>query len=636
MIFPFARGIRARTLAIALMPALLVALLLIVLFTRQSLLDAENQLSLRARQAANHLAVAAEYGLGAGRWLVLERLAAQHRAQSGARYVGIHDARGSLIVSSGTAPAQGEQGLTVESAPVLIEPTDLPNDPFAQALDVEQGALRLGHVRVAFDDAPLRAAHDRLRLQGALTVLTSLLLITVLAWRASHSLSGQITALSRAVERFRGGILGERIPLRGSDDELDRLADGFNRMARTIRQDQEQLERRIAEATASLAREMESAERANRSKSRFLAAASHDLRQPIHALGLFVAALRERARDADILDLVEHIEAASHAVDALLNALLDISRLEAGVIESHIEDFPVARLFHALRRQFTLAARERGIELVFVDSRLALHSDPLLLERILTNLVANALRYTERGRVLVGCRRYGREVRIEVWDTGHGIPESQREAVFEEFVQLRNPERDRDKGLGLGLAIVARLARLLGHELELRSSVGHGSVFAIRVPRATQPWRAPPKAAPVIPTDPLHGVRVVLIDDEPEILEGTARLFAGWGVECIPADSAERAVARMESLRHAPDAVISDYRLRAGENGLEAVARLRARFGAHLPALLITGDTAPETLRHIANSGVPYLTKPLRPAKLRALLSQALREGGGAEAPKAG
>jgi signal transduction histidine kinase/FixJ family two-component response regulator len=622
----FARGIRARAMAIAVAPALLVALLLILLFARQTLQQAERQLSERAELAARHLAVAAEYGLGSGRWALLARLAAQHRAQGGALYVAIHDRSGALIAASGTPPAADAAHAVRGRAPVTIAPTDLPDDPFTQALALERGAMEVGHVSVVLDDAPVRRARREVWLHGALIVPVAAGLIALLAWRVSRPLAAQIHALTRTVENFREGALDERVAHGGTRDELDQLAAGFNRMAQTIQRDQEELARRVDHATASLAQEKESAIRANVAKSRFLAAASHDLRQPMHALGLFVAALKDRARDAETRELVEHIEASSQAMEALLNSLLDISRLEAGAIEPRLESFRVARLLHSLRRQFSMTARERGIELVVVESRLAIHSDPLLLERILSNLVSNALRYTERGRVLVGCRPRGAEVRIEVWDTGRGIPESQLDAVFEEFVQLHNPERDRDKGLGLGLAIVARLVKLLGHTLDFRSREGHGSMFAVCVPLASSVEDDRREAPREVIGNPLAGALVVMVDDEPEIVAGTGRLFDAWGMRATPAASGVEAMARLDALGAAPDVIVSDYRLREAETGVEVVERLRARYGAHIPALLVSGDTAPATLRALAGSGLPHLAKPLRPAKLRALLSQMLQE----------
>jgi signal transduction histidine kinase/FixJ family two-component response regulator len=625
----FARGIRVRALAIAVVPALLVALLLILLFARLTLHQAERQLSERAELAARHLAVAAEYGLGSGRWALLARLAAQHRAQSGALYVAIHDRSGALIAASGTLPAPDVSNVVRARASVAILPTDLPDDPFAQALALERGALEVGSVSVILDDAPIQQARREVWLRGAFVVLAAAGLIALLAWRVSRPLAGQIHALTLAVENFRAGALDERVAHRESRDELDQLAAGFNRMAQTIQQDQEELTRRVEHATASLAQEKETALRASAAKSRFLAAASHDLRQPMHALGLFVAALKDRMGDGEARDLVEHIEASSQAMEALLNSLLDISRLEAGVIEPRLESFPAARLLSSLQRQFSMTARERGIELVIVESRLAIRSDPLLLERILSNLVSNALRYTDRGRVLVGCRRRGAQVHVEVWDTGRGIPESQHEAVFEEFVQLHNPERDRDKGLGLGLAIVARLVKLLGHRLDFHSREGHGSMFAVRAPLATQgeeDKRATPRE---FIGNPLAGALVALVDDEPEIVAGTSRLFDAWGMRTVTAADGLEAMARLDALGAAPDVIVSDYRLREAETGIEVVERLRARYGAHIPALLVTGDTAPDTLRLIGASGLPHLSKPLRPAKLRALLTHMLGEARG-------
>jgi CheY-like chemotaxis protein len=278
-----------------------------------------------------------------------------------------------------------------------------------------------------------------------------------------------------------------------------------------------------------------------------------------------------------------------------------------------------------LAKQFGALAAEKQLKLRIRPCSAVLYSDPLLVERILVNLISNAIRYTDDGGVLVGCRRRGRMVRISVIDTGRGIPPDQQESVFQEFVQLHNPARDRSKGLGLGLAIVSRLGRLLGHRVELRSRPGRGSTFSIEIPTgdARLVQAALPAAAPAqIPADAL----VLLVDDEPAILRGMAELFDNWNIDLVTAHSAAEAELWLASLGRVPDVIVSDYRLPDDSDGIAVVARLRRGFRRDIPAILVTGDTAPDTILRITHAGFPLLHKPLRPAKLRALLTHLIQQ----------
>jgi len=370
---------------------------------------------------------------------------------------------------------------------------------------------------------------------------------------------------------------------------------------------------------------MDMAERANHAKSRFFAAASHDLRQPLHALTLFVAALKARSQQTETQNLVDNIEASTATMEQLFNALLDISRLDAGTIEAHPLHFRLHDLLLDLDKQFGALATEKRLRLRFRPCDITLFSDPLLIERILVNLISNAIRYTDDGGVLIACRRRGRMLRLSVIDTGRGIPLDQQESVFQEFVQLHNPARDRNKGLGLGLAIVSRLGRLLGHRVELRSRPGHGSVFSIDVPLGdAQLIKAHTAAASpgFIPDDAL----VLLVDDESAILRGMAELFDNWHIDLVTAHSADEAVQWLDSIGRVPDVIVSDYRLPDDTDGIEVVARLRQKYGPDIPAILVTGDTAPDTILRISQAGFPLLHKPLRPAKLRALLTHLIRQ----------
>lgn len=354
------------------------------------------------------------------------------------------------------------------------------------------------------------------------------------------------------------------------------------------------------------------AEEANAAKSRFLAAASHDLRQPLQAISLFTHAVAQDAGAGRASDsaLVGKLQSSCESLEALLDSLLDLSRAEAGVLKAEIRDVPLQPVFESIRREFTDQAASLGLRLRVVPTGRSVRSDPALLERMLRNLVANALRYTEQGAVLVGCRLHGGRLRIEVRDSGIGIPDAFRTEIFREFYQIDNPERDRSKGLGLGLAIVKALAQQLGHTLDLRSAPGRGSVFAIELDAgATAPMA---EAAHLQLPDRLRGRLVAVIDDEAMIREALAHLLTGWGCEVVAGEDADDVIAGLSG--RVPAIVLADRRLRGGRLGTDEIARLRSCFGP-VPALLITGDTAPEAT---TDTEFRLLRKPVQGFRLRA------------------
>ncbi len=391
-----------------------------------------------------------------------------------------------------------------------------------------------------------------------------------------------------------------------------------------------ELRARTSELTRSV-EELENKSRqleyANAAKSRFLAMASHDLRQPLHALGLFVAHLRMPLKPAERAKTVERVDAAVREMTEMFNALLDISKLDAGVLVPKIVEFSIARLLQKIETTFEQTAREKGLRLRVMRSDAWVRSDPLLLERILLNLVSNAMRYTLRGGVVVGCRWRGEMLGIEVWDSGPGIPEDHRQSIFGEFFQLPSSERDRYGGLGLGLAIVDRLRRLLNHEIELTSTVGRGSRFAILVPMAAERLtsvetvRSPHPAAFAV-----EGKLILVIDDAPIVLEGTSRLLGKWGYSVVTADSDEAALIQLTEREQRPDLIISDYHLANGKTGIEAIERIDAAFGASIPTILISGDTAPDRLRDARDKGYILLHKPVDPMRLRAVMHQLFKD----------
>jgi signal transduction histidine kinase/ActR/RegA family two-component response regulator len=408
------------------------------------------------------------------------------------------------------------------------------------------------------------------------------------------------------------GELGVRLHVE-TGDELESLAEDFNYMAERLAESYAGLEKKVAERTEELIA-------ANRAKSRFLAAASHDLRQPMHALGLFVTQLKERSGNSDTLPLIERVESAVTALQGLLDALLDVSRLDAGVVTPNIADFSANSLLERIETAFAAEADAKELRFRVRRSRCTLRSDPVLLERILINLVANALRYTTTGGILVGCRSRGEHVRIEVWDTGIGVDPEHQQAIFQEFFQVVNPERDRTKGLGLGLSIAARLARLLGGRIEVKSRPGRGSVFAVEVQRGVAA-----RVASVIPVhipinNPLQGSLIMFIDDDALVREAVVGLLTQWGCEVITADRGEAALESLRARGRLPDAILCDYRLPDDETGNQVIQRLHERAGQAIPAALITGDTDSQRIADAKQSGIPLLHKPVQPARMRALL----------------
>lgn len=361
-----------------------------------------------------------------------------------------------------------------------------------------------------------------------------------------------------------------------------------------------------------LRRQKELAEQANAEKTRFLASSSHDLRQPVHALGLFVAAMQGHRLEPDSRRMLNHIGESVQALEGLFTSLLDISRLDAGTVEVHPAPLAVGPMIARICADLQPEAAEKGLQIRCVPSAGVVMTDKLLLERIIRNLAVNAVRHTDHGRVLIGCRRGGDTLRIQVWDTGPGIPEHQQQAVFGEYVQLGNSERDRTKGLGLGLAIVRRLSALLDSRLVLRSVPGQGSMFEITVKLAET--RPAPEPIPVM--DAEQDGLILVIDDETLVRQALRSLLQGWGYRVIDAGSLADMLALIGGRAEMPVLVIADYRLR-DEDGIDAVARLRAVIRPNLPALLITGDTSPDRLRCLQQSGLPVLHKPVGEERLR-------------------
>jgi PAS domain S-box-containing protein len=366
------------------------------------------------------------------------------------------------------------------------------------------------------------------------------------------------------------------------------------------------------------------AEEADRAKTRFLAAASHDLRQPLQAISMFSSALMAEPETGQRASLIVQIQECIGNANELLEALLDVSRLDAGVLTPHPRDFVACDLMERIEVEFTPQATDKRLTLRIVPSTAIVHTDQALLHRIIGNLVGNAIRYTDRGGVLLGCRLRKQFLRFEIWDTGRGIDPEVRERVFEEYYQVGNPERDRQHGLGLGLAIVRRLAALLGLNVSLDSQPGRGSVFRVDVPLAqSQDYLVDTEPARIRHSSSVAGRTVMVIDDDPVQVEAVSSLLHKWGCEVIPANDVTGARQAVADGR-VPDVVLADYRLRQGETGADAASAVRRATGTDIPGIIVTGDTEPARLLLAASSGMALLAKPVTADALLSALADAL------------
>lgn len=447
--------------------------------------------------------------------------------------------------------------------------------------------------------------------------------------RLAHMRAGTAYVIQRARRNGRVyEIRGHAMPDGGYVTTYTDITE-FKGAERALIETKLTLEQRVKERTQELQTALEAqraakrlAEDANTTKTRFVAAASHDLLQPLNAARLFASALQEQSTDPAIIEIAGRIDSSMRAAEEVLDDMLDIARIESGAMRAEITDFDLADTYEDLERQFAPLAARRGLRLRVTRPRCRVRSDRVLLRRVLQNLVSNALRYTRQGGVLVGYQRRGESVELCVWDTGPGIPEMHQRAIFEEFRRLDGPSPWGEKGLGLGLSICDRIARLLRHELNLRSTPGRGSVFRVRVPLGADAPAEPATPAPSVPaTAPasLVGLTVLCIDNEPEILTGMQSLMTRWGVRVVTATDAEE--ARAVAAREHPGVVLADYRLADRDpEGLDLLAELCGTGSSATPGALVTADHSPALAERARDLGFPLLRKPVKPGALRALL----------------
>ena len=450
-------------------------------------------------------------------------------------------------------------------------------------------------------------------------------------WWAARRIGAPINRLGEAVDRLGAGE-EVSVAIEGTA-EMRRLQNGFNEAARALADSWRLLQSRIAHATAELESKNIQLEVASQAKTRLLAAASHDLRQPLHALTLFSDGLANGETDPVRLQRIGHIRECVASLDRLFSELLNLSQLDAGVIQPQWVDFPLDHLFDELSRNFRPVAEEKNLRLVVRKTELWVRCDYVMLSRILNNLVSNSLRHTVEGGVLIGARRRGKGVRVEVVDTGIGIPSQHQTRVFEEFFQVDpNGSAGNTRGLGLGLATVQRLAALLNTRVELSSVSKRGTCVRVTVRTAKSGAIAPvPLMGGIALSEEeqadLRGVRVLVIDDERTILEGLQVVLSSWGIEVMAAQTRTEALAFADTWPEPPDIVVSDLLLQGGDSGLEVLVALEQHprgIGTGTARLLVTGETKPDRLREVASAGIAVLYKPVAPKTLRQAIAAQL------------
>jgi len=601
-----------RLALVTLIPTLVTATLLVAMLAPQQLMTLRGMAQNTAEAIATQAASVTAAPLRDMQRRELVRIAESISDLPHVARVQIRAADGEILADSlGRSGADNNESLTV----------------VRDVIDSERpGQPVLGSVMV---DVSLRdaIAMQQASLRHALVALViSLFVAAIIAWQAARWISAPLRRLVDAVHQLGRG--DRHVEVEVTDQtEIGELQRGFNSAAMALFDVQRGMEREIEHATVELARKNAALEAASVAKARFLAAASHDLRQPLYALTLFSSALAEDERDPVRLDRIAHIQECVEALDHLFSELLDLSRLETGAMQIEIAEFPLDHVFQEVSRNFRMIAEQHGLRLIMRATNLWVRSDRTMLSRILNNLVSNALRYTSRGGVLVVARhRADGTVRVDVWDTGSGIAQEHQVRVFDEFYRVETHANEHDvgrrRGLGLGLATVQRLAELLDTQVELKSKPGRGSVFSFHLPEV--PAQHIPIASGEDVSPDVSGMRVLVIDDEPAILSGIRYLLKSWGCEVAVAEDRIQALQAAEEWNVPPDIVISDLRLRDGESGLDVLAALDAHYqidgNPPFSRLLITGETRSDRLREIMAARIPVLYKPVSPEQLREAL----------------
>lgn len=621
-------GIRQYVAWITLIPMIVITACVEAFFLHRYFSEIDLHIVDRGKLISSQLEASSEYGVVSSNLPFLQNITQSVLHQQDVRGVMVLNSASRILAESGdfSNPVKGVIADMRKATPGSLPAVTLHNDrslliyqsitPETVKLDefeTAPAAKPVGAIILEISLERIEKAKSETLWYTIAATAAFLALASFIIYLASRRITRPISLLSNTVRAIGQGNLEARAAVFTHMDELGALSHGINHMAEHLQHEHVRLRQRVDDATQSIRESKEKAEQANRAKTKFLANASHDLRQPIHAQGLFLEVLSHTGLSEYQHDLLTNARAASKASGEMLDTLLDYSRIEAGIIEPRLQPFRLQPLLNKVENELAPQADEKGIVYRTRETLLVARSDPALVELILRNLVSNAIRYTARGGLLVACRKHGDQAMLEVWDTGIGIAPWQQQDVFREFYQLGNLEQDRNKGLGLGLAIAQGLARVMGHELSLASTPQRGSVFRLALPITSDPLPGE-QVELARNTTQLPNTRVLVIDDDVAVLAGMCHLLRDWGCECDTAESIEQALPLARA--HAPNVVISDYRLREQHNGLEAIAALRELLGDSLPALLITGDTAPKLLREALASGIPLLHKPVSPGQL--------------------
>ncbi|WP_431511287.1 ATP-binding protein [Variovorax sp. DAIF25] len=615
--FAVVRGLARLTFAqqlilLAMLPAMAATLVAITVLTRQHLDNLTELMRANAQTVALQVATVAQAPI-----VRMDRRALQRTAQSGTyqphvQQVQIWSEDGEIVANSETMDRARGEGLQV------VVPI------------VGDDGRTSGKVMVEISLGAVQNARRSVWLNVVLVLGASLVGVGLAGWWAARRISEPIRALGKAVDRLGAGEAAS-VTIEGTS-EVQHLQRGFNEAARALAESHRLLQSRITEATAELARKNQQLEVASQAKTRLLAAASHDLRQPLHALTLFSDGLANGETDPLRLQRIGHIRECVDSLDRLFSELLNLSQLDAGVLQPQWVDFPLDRLFDEISRNFRPVAEQQGLRLVARKTDLWVRCDYVMLSRILNNLVSNSLRHTLEGGVLIGARKRGRGVRIDVVDTGVGIAQQHQARVFEEFYQVEPSGRQASRGtrgMGLGLATVQRLAELLNTRVELSSRLNKGTCVRVLVRSAPAALPAPAVTAPHVPENDercLEGLRILVIDDERTILEGLTVVLSNWGASVLAAQTRAEALAMADTWPVPPDVVVSDLLLQGGDNGLDVIAALERHprgIGTGTARLLVTGETKPDRLREVQSAGITVLYKPVSPRVLRqAILAQ--------------
>ena len=611
--------IRERAYLLGLLPALTVALVLGVYLGVTRLADLEDEIQARGQALTQHLAITAEYGVVSGNRTDLQNLLNQIRTEPDVAQIEIRSLAGSLLARIGTSAGK-QLHFSALVIPRFLRGGSDPYLPEAPG-DTSNASAPIATVHLGMSRARFIEARNRMLFTSVGIVLLGLIFASVLVRGLALTAIRPVMELIAAARRIALGDLGVEVPA-NSSSELRDLQMGFNQMSAALRAYRNDMQQQVDAATAELAAQKSAAEMANAAKSHFLAAASHDLRQPMHAIGLYVEAMKPLLRGRQASVTLDKLAASVSALEGLFNAILDVSKLDAGAVQPQWQTIPLREFLQELGASLYMDAAHKGLTLRVRACAGNIQGDPQLLERVMRNLVSNALRYTDRGGILISARRHGEQAIIQVRDTGEGISDADLPRIFDEFYQVHNTARDRSQGLGLGLSIVRRLAVLLGYPLSVQSEPGRGTVFTLIVPLCEKPLTEI-RQQPAPDFSRMQG-RVAVVDDDAQVLDALRILLLSWGLDVTAAVSGDDLCTKLDT---APDVLLTDWRLAQGETGQQVVEKLCAKYPeATIPVLVITGDISVDNLEITRLSALPALHKPVKPARLRAFLAQMLRK----------